>query len=77
MMPEELVTLTRIGAGSVVRPVDAELRARARMTVESYYRLKEAHRAGVLGRWNRSLRDTPRQVEALESARRLEVRLQP
>lgn len=49
MMPEELVTPTRIGAGSVVRPVDAELRARARMTVESYYRLKEAHRAGVWG----------------------------
>jgi len=34
--------------GRVVRPVDADLRARVRLTVENYHRLKEAYRAG---RW--------------------------
>ena len=34
--------------GRVVRSVDDELRRRARLTVEHYRELKEAHRAG---RW--------------------------
>lgn len=37
--------------GVVVRPVDDELRARARRTVEHYRELKEGHRAG---RWTGS-----------------------
>ena len=37
--------------GRVIRQVDDELLARARLTVENYLRLKEAHRAG---RWRQN-----------------------